>query len=465
MISLRPYQAAADPQLRAALALHRRVVYVAPTGSGKGVVIAAMAAGAAAKGKKILINVHRRELVRQTQEALAEAGIAAGIVAAGFAETPALSCQVAMISTLTRPARLARWAKWQPDLVLVDECHHLLAGSWAKILEVFLQAYLVGFTATPIRLDRKGLGRVFKDMVVAATTPSLIAGGYLSPVVHYAPPSRLDLAQVKTVGGDFEAEAAAAAMRRAQLVGDAVDHYRRHVRGANGWGPAIGYACTIAHSKELAEEFCRAGIRARHVDAVSPADTRAAAIAGLATGEVEVVFNCGLFTEGLDVPVLAGVLLLRPTKSLGLYLQMCGRALRVAPGKDRAVVVDHAANVYRHGLCDDEHEWSLDDRKRRERKASAALKRCSVCTAMVAAAARSCPVCGTVLVADTTPPEVLEGDLELVDRGAVLRRRIAALPRWQQLRWAGVDPDRLRLVAEIRGYLPGWAWWQQRRAA
>ena len=465
MFELRSYQAAAEPELRAALARHKRVVYVAPTGSGKGVVIAAMAAGAAAKGKKILICVHRRELVQQTQAALAEAGIAAGIIAAGFAETPALPCQIAMISTLTRPARLARWAQWAPDLMLIDECHHLLARSWERLVETFSGAYLVGFSATPIRLDGKGLGRIFKDMVVAATTPSLIAGGYLSPVVCYAPPSRLDLSHVRTVGGDFEAEAAAEAMRRAQLVGDAVDHYRRHVRGASGWGPAIGYACTVAHSQELTAAFAEAGIRARHVDAGTPAETRAAAVAGLATGEIEVVFNVGLFTEGLDVPALAGVLLLRPTKSLGLYLQMCGRALRVAPGKERAVILDHAGNCFQHGLADENHEWSLADRRRRKRTPVPPIKRCPGCAAAVAAAARVCPACGLVFVSNAELPEVADGDLEIADQVSVTRRRIAALPRWQQLRWAGTDPDRLRLVAEIRGYQPGWAWHQRQRAA
>ena len=127
-----------------------------------------------------------------------------------------------MVSTLTRPERLARWAGWDPALMLVDECHHLIAKSWGRLIEVFPHAYLIGFTATPLRLDGKGLGRIFKDMVVGATVKELIAAKYLSPVVHFAPPSQLDLANIKTIAGDFDAEEAAERMRRARLVGDAI---------------------------------------------------------------------------------------------------------------------------------------------------------------------------------------------------------------------------------------------------
>ena len=173
-IDLRPYQEQAIERLRAAMARDRRVVCVAPTGSGKGKMLAWLAA---AKKKHVLIAVHRTELVAQTVAALAEAEVACGIIAAGHAERPEFAVQVAMVSTLTRPQRLARWAGWDPALMLVDECQHLIARSWGRLIEVFPHAYLIGFTATPLRLDGKGLGRIFKDMVVGATVKELIAEG------------------------------------------------------------------------------------------------------------------------------------------------------------------------------------------------------------------------------------------------------------------------------------------------
>ena len=455
-IELRLYQEQAIERLRAAVARDRRVVCVAPTGSGKGKMLAWLAA---AKKKHVLIAVHRTELVAQTVAALAEAEVACGIIAAGHAERPEFAVQIAMISTLTRPERLARWAGWDPALMLFDESHHLITKSWGRLIEVFPHAYLIGFTATPLRLDGKGLGRIFKDMVVGATVKELIADGYLSPVVHFAPPSQLDLADIKTIAGDFDAEEAAERMRRARLVGDAIQHYQNHIHG-----PAIAYACTIAHSRELAAEFCDAGIRAVHVDAGTKEADRAVAVAGLGNGEVDIIFNVGLFTEGLDVPALAGVLLLRPTKSLGLYLQMCGRALRVAPGKDHAVILDHAKNVFEHGLVDDDQVWSLADRsKRKAKKTGPVVRKCPSCAAIIPAAARICPHCDAVLVPELVIPDFADGELQPVDPVMVTRQRIAAMPRWRQLEWAAGNLDRLRLIAEVRGYQPGWAYWEQQR--
>jgi superfamily II DNA or RNA helicase len=455
-IELRDYQQRTIGPLRAALARDRRVVYVSPTGSGKGFLLAWLAA---AKQKRVLIVVHRRELVAQTAKALAEHQLAVGIIAAGHAERPEFAVQIAMVSTLTRPERLARWAGWDPALMLFDESHHLITKSWGRLIKVFPHAYLIGFTATPLRLDGKGLGRIFKDMVVGATVKELIADGYLSPVVHFAPPSQLDLANIKTIAGDFDAEEAAERMRRARLAGDAIQHYQNHIHG-----PAIAYACTIAHSRELAAEFCDAGIRAVHVDAGTKEADRAVAVAGLGNGEVDIIFNVGLFTEGLDVPVLAGVLLLRPTKSLSLYLQMCGRALRVAPGKDHAVILDHAKNVFEHGMVDDDQVWSLADRsKRKAKKTGPVVRKCPSCAAIIPAAARICPHCDAVLVPELVIPDFADGELQPVDPVMVTRQRIAAMPRWRQLEWAAGNFDRLRLIAEVRGYQPGWAYWEQQR--
>jgi superfamily II DNA or RNA helicase len=458
-VELRPYQQEAIAPLRVSLGRHRRVVAVAPTGAGKGVLLAWMSVEAAARGKRVLISLHRIELVRQTLAALAEHQVAAGVIASGHAELPELPIQVGMVPTVARPQRLKRWAAWNPDLLVVDECHHLLAKSWERLIETWPLAYTIGFTASPIRLDGKGLGRIFRDMVMIGTTRKLIAEGWLSPIKYLAPPSRFDAASIEVVAGEFEAESAAAAMRRAHLVGDAIEHYRRHVHG-----PAIAYACTVAHSQELAAEFAAAGIRARHVDADTALSERAAAVAGLADGKVDVVFNVGLFTEGIDVPAIGGVLLLRPTQSLGLYLQMTGRALRVAPGKKEALILDHAGNCFRFGLPDDDFEWSLKDRDRRPAKEGASVKRCPECAAIVKAAAKICPHCGADLRPEAAALEVVEGALEVVDPQQLLRRRLAAMPLFRAREWAAGDYRRLRLIADIRGYKAGWAWHEQQRA-
>jgi DNA repair protein RadD len=211
-VELRPYQTAAELPVRQGLSEFRRILVVSPTGSGKGVQIAWMAAGAMAKERRVLIVVHRIELVRQTIAALAAMGITVGIIASGFDESPEALVQIALVTSLVRPQRLVRWAEWNPNLLIVDEAHHLVAKSWQTLIEIFSQAFTIGFTATPLRLDGKGLGRVFGDMVVVATVKQLIADGWLSPVRHYAPAVGPDLSGARMRGGDYVAEDVAEAV-------------------------------------------------------------------------------------------------------------------------------------------------------------------------------------------------------------------------------------------------------------
>jgi DNA repair protein RadD len=247
--------------------------------------------------------------------------------------------------------------------------------------------------------------------------------------------------------------------RRSGLVGDAIAHYQRLCDG----GSAIVYASTIKHSREIAEQFRAAGVPAQHIDADTAKVRRVEAIASLERGETKILSNVNLFSEGLDLPALAGVIMLRPTKSLGLFLQMCGRALRTVPGKEFATIIDHAANVFEHGLCDEDHLWSLSDRKPRK-KAGDAAKRCPECGAVAAVSARSCPECGFEFYAGRSEPSTVAGDLVPADPAEILRVRIGAMPLFRQREWAGADYERFKLIAELRGYRPGWAFYEHRRA-
>jgi superfamily II DNA or RNA helicase len=311
-----------------------------------------------------------------------------------------------------------------------------------------------------LRLDGKGLGRVFGGMVVVATVKQLIADGWLSPVRYYAPDVGPDLSGARMRGGDYVAEDVAEAMRRSGLVGDAIAHYQRLCNS----GSAIVYAATIKHSMETAEQFRAAGVPAQHIDADTPERGRAEAIAALERGELNILSNVNLFTEGLDLPALSGVIMLRSTKSLGLYLQMCGRALRAAPGKEFATIIDHAGNVFEHGLCDEDHLWSLADREPRKKAAEPAAKRCPECGAIVALSVRSCPECGFEFYAGSREPATVAGDLELADPAEILRVRLRAMPQSRQCAWAGVDYERFRLIGELRGYRRGWAFHEHQRA-
>ncbi len=196
------------------------------------------------------------------------------------------------------------------------------------------------------------------------------------PAVVYAPPEGLDLSRLHSRGGDYAADELAEAMSDKALVGNAIEHYGRLCRGV----PAVAFCAGIGHSRAVAERFNAAGFRAAHVDGDTEKEERRRLIAALGTGDLDVLTNAGLISEGVDVPAIGAAILLRPTQSLGLYLQQVGRALRPAPGKREAIILDHAGNSLAHGLPDEARAWSLDDKPRRQREGMPARpRRCPKC--------------------------------------------------------------------------------------
>jgi superfamily II DNA or RNA helicase len=444
---LRPYQVAAVNLIRDTFrGGHRRALLASPTGSGKTIMFAWLAAEAARRGKRVLVLGHRQEIVDQISAALAAMGVAHGLIAAGRPTSPA-PVQVAGVMTLVR--RLHVWGDDAVDLVVIDEAHHAVAGTWRTILDRFARAYHLVVTATPERLDGRGLGDMFNELIIGPSVKELVDLGFLAPAVTYAPSRAPDLSAIRTRAGDYALEDLGREMSNGVLVGNAVEHYARLCPGA----PALAYCVNIAHSELVAQRFRAAGFRARHVDGETPRDERRAAVAALAAGELDIITNCGLFSEGVDVPALGAVILLRPTKSLALYLQMVGRALRPAFGKERALILDHAGNTLRHGLYDFPHTWSLEGKPRRG-TGEAPVRQCPECGALVPLGCRECPECGALFERAATPEES-PGELEEVTG---ISRELQAMPYRKLLKWADGNPDRLRLAALARGYRPGWVW-------
>jgi DNA repair protein RadD len=181
-------------------------------------------------------------------------------------------------------------------------------------------------------------------------------------------------------------------------------------------------------------------------------------LAGLARSEIKIISNCALIAEGLDIPSVDGVIPLRPTKSLALYLQQIGRALRPSPGKARAVILDHAGNVFRHGLPDLEHPWSLDGRPKK--KGKALIRRCPECGALIPIASHECSHCGADLRPEAIAPATAPDPLVEIDPANAFERWLAMGSFQAVMRWAGVNEARLRQVAQARGYKPGWVYYR-----
>ena len=305
------------------------------------------------------------------------------------------------------------------DGVLVHNCHHAVAGTWTKILAHAPGVYHIGLTATPVRLDGKGLSMHFDDIILGPTVNDLIARGYLADYEVYAP-QLASTAGLHTRAGDYAKDEVAAMMEKPTITGDAIAHYKRLA-----WGKrAIVFASSIKHSMAIAQQFREQQIPAAHVDGDTERDERLRIMSAFRDGSIRVVTNVDLFGEGVDVPSIEAAILLRPTKSLGLYLQQVGRALRPSEGKQHAIIIDHVGAVRYHGLPDDPHEWTLDgvDKGEGKEKAEVGVKICPACFRAVRTVVKVCP-CGHSFAPKPREIAHVDGELEKVDKERA--RRVA----------------------------------------
>jgi DNA repair protein RadD len=385
-VILRPYQTAAIEELRAKVRSGcRRVLLVAPTGSGKTVLFSEIIRSFRERsGGNAIIIVHRRELVDQTLEKLAAVGVLAGVVMASDRRASDDPVQVCSIQTLIR--RKSKLPK--ADLIIYDEAHHAAASSSREVLGLYPEAMVFGFTATPWRSDKLGLSDIFEDHVVATTPAELIAMGALSRYDAFAYDAP-DLHEVGTVAGDYNQKDLGLACNTSVLVGACVSEYARHASGR----PTIVFPVNVEHSKNLVAEFHGASFSAAHIDWSTPATERAATIEAFKRGSLQVLSSVGVLTEGFDAPSAEVCILARPTKSLSLYIQMAGRVLRPHPGKT-ALIHDHGGNLFRHGLPDDDRDYSPRATSQRVRE----LMSCTDCgyLAIRWTPDGKCPKCGSL---------------------------------------------------------------------
>ena len=452
-MQLRPYQNLAIGDLRHAYRSgSRSPLLCLPTGGGKTVIFTAIAQATAAKGINVLILVHRRELLRQASAKLREVGLQHGTIAAGLPLTRD-QVQVASVQTLVR--RLSR-IDWQPGLIIIDEAHHAVSGnSWGKILDHWPDAFRLGVSATPCRLDGRGLGNAFDQLVLGPAVAQLTAAGYLADARIYAPPVLASLGNLHTRAGDYATDEAADAMDRPTVTGDAVDHYQRHAAGQ----PAIAFCCNTKHAASVARQFQAAGINAATLLGTNKPEERDQLVADLGSGALQVLVTVDVVSEGFDCPGASVAILLRPTKSESLYLQQVGRVLRPKPDGSKALILDHVGNVMRHGFPDDARAWSLADGLRRNRATSAAptVRTCPSCYAAFKPQPL-CPVCGT----DCAPKAKrgmtqVDGELQELKRESV-RQRIAERTSNRRQQGQARTLQQLLALAKERGYSPGWAY-------
>lgn len=278
---------------------------------------------------------------------------------------------------------------------LVHNCHHAVAGQWRNVTDRNPNAFLLGLTATPERLDGKGLGiesgGVYEKLVLGPSVKSLIERGYLSQPRVFAPPINFDDSALRTIAGDYDVKQMSEMLDQPQIIGDCVRHYSKICPNM----PAIAFCSTIEHARHTAEQFCNAGFNFKCIDGTMSDFDRRNAIEGLGSGRYDGLTSCNIISEGTDIPVVGCAIFLRKTKSLSLYLQQAGRVLRPYSGKEYSIILDHVRNVENHGFPEDERDWSLEGRRKQKRDEDEIfIRTCPQCYACYKSSLRACPVCG-----------------------------------------------------------------------
>jgi DNA repair protein RadD len=451
--NLRPYQLEAEHETRLALARgNRRVVMYLPTGGGKTLTAISIIMKAVAKGRRVVFTANRKQLVRQTSEKLTEHGIAHGILQADNTCRLHEMVMVASIDTVH--------VRGLPDdvgLLIIDECH-AVAGSkkYRSLLAKYNLVPVVGLSATPFSIglgkhyDELG-GHLFERLVIGATITELIDGGHLVDCDIYAP-SEPDLKAVKSSKGidgllDYNQSDLEEATDKPELIGDILAHWRKLASGKQ----TVVFATSIPHSKHIVETFQTAGVSAEHLDYWADDDERAEILGRFARGEITVLSNVALLAEGWDAPATEVMILARPTRSLIRFVQMVGRVLRPAPGKERALLLDHSGSTARLGHPCDDLPLELDDGRPNSSKAKKVErteplpKPCPKCHFVKPAKVHECPNCGFKPERQT---DVVVADGELVQ---LKRKKPVAKDAKQHVF------SQLLFIERQRGYRHGWA--------
>jgi len=446
---LRDYQISAIEKLESSE--KRGSILQAPCGSGKTVMAAELIRRAVEDAKQVLFIAHRRELVRQCSDKLHRFGVDHGIIMAGFQKRLAPDVQVASIQTLGRRLKSKRLDPPRADLIIFDECHHAASASYMAVLEKYPNARVVGLTATPIRSDGVGLGgsNLFQDIISTPSIVELIELGHLVPIEYYAP-SKPDLKGLRILAGDYSPGQLEKRMDKVQLIGDIVENFSRICPDRQ----AVVFSTGVGHSKHIRDQFLEAGILTEHLDAKTPKKERDDILERLKTGETQIVTNCMVLTEGWDCPPVSCCILARPTKSLGLYLQMAGRILRPTEGKTNAILIDHAGAIDRHGFVHRQRDWSLDPHTPIESRSQGAKQpvpiTCEQCKAVYESEPK-CPKCGFMPIEKAREFNVLKGDLGHLDPTG----------EWTGKKDTPYQRERfyheLRYYGDERGFKPGWA--------
>lgn len=426
---LRQYQLEALSKIRDEfLKGNKKVLLHLSTGAGKTVIFCEALKGVNEKGSSAIVIVRGRKLVDQASARLEREGVPHGVLMAGHKRyEPDSAIQVCSVDTL-----ISRKLKPKASLIIIDEADQACSAGYRDFLSQYPDAYILAVTATPYS---KESFRHFADVIVNPISISkLIEQKYLVPATYYAP-TNVNLKGVKITAGDYNEKQLSAVMEQSSITGDITKHWLRLAKGR----PTLAFCVSINHSKKLCYALNEAGIRAEHLDADSSDEERYYVTQKLENKEIDVITNCGILTRGVDIPCVSAIILARPTRSLNLFIQICGRGTRPYPGKEDFLILDHANALRRHGLITDEHEVNLDGVKPKPQQM--VIHQCSGCFAIFRGSA--CPQCDYVTQEKPRVLKYVDGELEKFEPDPIKR-----------------DLDLLKKQCKDNGFKRGWVYYQ-----
>ena len=340
---------------------HSSILYQLPTGGGKTVVINTIIENFL--DEKILILVHRQEIIFQIRDRLKARGVDVGVLIGGYEENTNADILIASVLTVARDTRLQGILDRNFDRLIIDEAHHCCSDSYIKVITSFKQYNpnykLLGVTATPYRKDGKKLSNLFDVLIKGPTYSELRKDGYLADYVCYA--AKLDnLKDLDASGGDYKISSLSKYMRAPALINKAVEMYRRNGKGKQ----MLVFCVDKKHSLQVKQAYIDAGFtRIAHIDSDTPDEERKQINQDYRDGNIDIITSVQTLTEGVDLPETGVVQLVRPTMSIVLYLQMIGRGTRLKSDGSKLIVLDCSNCSYEHGLLDSNFEWSLNNKE------------------------------------------------------------------------------------------------------
>ena len=363
-ITLRPYQEEAKIKIFEAWEEHNSVMFQMPTGTGKTILFSSIIRDLHDLGTvekraiRVLVLAHRKELIDQISESLGRKyGVGHGIIKADYPEEMSIPNQVASVQTLSR--RLKKWGEKDFDFIIIDEAHHALAETYVNIIETFPNAKILGVTATPYRLKRQPFTDIFNTLITSKSIKDFINDKHLCDYKYFSiKPSSfiqkaIDNIDDFDIGGDYANAAMSMVCDNRKVRAGVYETYCKYAKGKKG----IVYTINQQHNHNLAEKFKENGIRVETIDSKTKANLRNEIVKRFRKGDIDVLFNVNIFSEGFDCPDVEFILLARPTMSLSLYLQQVGRGFRTHKGKEEVLLLDNVGSYNRFGLPSARRKW------------------------------------------------------------------------------------------------------------